>query len=195
MSNAEICPRCGNPKDRNKPICSECYGKSQPLSASSARQGDTGRSHTANSYSSFRGGRTPVIPQECIFRTFYTQSQHLRREIFLEGAQKMVDVLSNAPFKAKNKAGLTQGQIRNVFHQLKNMEKRIRKEPGIHVDEVREELYRAMRNVEARLVRDTVPELFVDFLKKHLDIAASSKEEFVGFVQYLESILARLGTK
>ena len=48
------------------------------------------------------------VPKECIFTTFYTSSGYLRREIFIEAAEKMSRLLTNER--------MTQSSFRSLFN-------------------------------------------------------------------------------
>jgi CRISPR/Cas system CSM-associated protein Csm2 small subunit len=128
------------------------------------------------------------VPKECIFTTFYTSSGYLRREIFIEAAEKMSRLLTNER--------MTQSSFRSLFNMLKTVEQRIKKErEEIHDDEVRQTYYKFVEQCDYQVNRRIITHLFAKFARYHLDTVTKNKREFSGFVEYLTAIMARMKTK
>ena len=167
------CQKCGKPvKDPKFKLCFECNQK--------AREG---------------GGELPhdlSLPPECVFQTFYDSNKNLKREVFIEAPEKAAQIFMNA--------NISQNAIRNLFNLLKDTEKRIKADKKLDFGVAKEVFYRFHRQVVYNVGRkgDRGPLLhpiFKEFVDKHLDVATKSGEEFLGFVEYLTGIVARLKTK
>src|SRR4030043_484634 len=89
------CQKCGKPvKDPKYKVCYDC----------SLKQRESERGDSKQEIN---------LPQECIFSTFYDDKNFLRREIYIEGAEKASETFT--------KAGITTTSIRNLFYPLKDM--------------------------------------------------------------------------
>jgi len=136
--------------------------------------------------------QTVSLPKECVFESFYDNSNHLRREIFIGSAEKATEVFMNA--------NISQTSLRNLFHLLKDMANRMQTDKKLDFGLAKETFYKFHRQVvhNANRKGDKGPLLhpvFKEFVENHIDVATKSKEEYVGFVEYLTSIVARLKTK
>jgi len=167
------CQTCGKPlKDSKYNLCWDCSQKK--------REG---------------GGNLNMdvsLPGECVFNTFYDAKNFLKREIFIESAEKAAKTFMDA--------GISQTSIRNLFHLVKAMDNRQRSEKTLDFGLVREAFFKFHRQVVYNVNRkgDKGPLLhpvFKDFTDRHLDVATKDGREYSGFVEYLTSILARLKTK
>ena len=167
------CQKCGKPvRDPKFKLCFECNQK--------AREG---------------GGdliRDITLPEECVFQTFYDSNKNLKRAVFIEAPEKAAQIFMNA--------NISQTSIRNLFNLLKDIEKRIKADKKLDFGVAQEVFYRFHRQVVYNVGRkgDRGPLLhpiFKEFVDKHLDVATKSREEFLGFVEYLTGIVARLKTK
>lgn len=174
MASSTICPQCGKPKEKRFPLCQECFSKSRSSGGS--------RDRVPINVSSGKKVETR-------FKSFYTENSALRREIFIEAAEEMANELTVE--------GMTQTQIRSMFNMLNEMAQRIKREgDDLNVDVVSQQYYEFVRQCEYQKKRGVFKgDAFLQFAKDHLDVAASSKKEFIGFVEYLKSIMARLKTK
>ena len=128
-----------------------------------------------------------TVPAECTFTTFYGEDGYLKREIYLESAEKMTGILESN--------GMTMSQIRNLFHMLKSASNVLKADPNADFGEARQTFYEFVRQVDYQHKRKHIPDNFVKFVKDHVDVATKSAKEFDGFVQYLTSILARIKQK
>lgn len=129
------------------------------------------------------------LPPECVFKTFYDDKGFLKREIFIESAEKASKVFMDA--------GISQTSLRNLFHLVKSMDNRQRSEKNLDFGIVRETYLKFHRQVvyNANRKGDKGPLLhpvFKEFADKHLDVVTKDGREYSGFVEYLTSILARL---
>ena len=172
-SGGAKCQKCGKPvKDPKFKFCYECNQK--------MKQGD------APSY------ETIALPKECIFETFYDGEKHLRKEIFIGSADKASEIFMNA--------NISQTSLRNLFHLLKDMANRLQAEKKLDFGLAKETFYKFHRQVVYNVNRkgDKGPLLhpvFKEFVENHVDVATKSREEYLGFVEYLTSIVARLKSK
>jgi CRISPR/Cas system CSM-associated protein Csm2 small subunit len=167
------CQKCGQPvKDPKFKYCFKCDQKMK-----SEGPGEP---------------QTISLPKECVFESFYDSSNHLRREIFIGSAEKASKVFMNA--------NISQTSVRNLFHLLKDMANRMQADKKLDFELAKETFYKfhrqvvynANRKADKGFVLDPV---FKEFVESHIDVATKSKEEYVGFVEYLISIVARLKTK
>jgi CRISPR/Cas system CSM-associated protein Csm2 small subunit len=132
------------------------------------------------------------LPKECVFESFYDDSNHLRREVFIESADKASKVFMNA--------NISQTSLRNLFHLLKDMANRMQADKKLDFGVARETFYKFHRQVVYNANRKAekgyiIDPVFKEFVDNHTDVATRSKEEYFGFVEYLTSIVARLKTK
>ena len=166
------CQSCGRPlKDPKFKFCYECDQKMK------RGAGDI---------------QTISLPKECIFETFYDSKNHLRREIFIESADKISEIFMNA--------NISQTSLRNLFHLLKDMANRLQADKKLDIGVAGETFYKFHRQVVYNVNRkgDKGPLLhpvFKEFVEGHMDVATKSREEYLGFVEYLTSIVARLKSK
>ena len=165
--------RCGKPlKDQKFKFCYDC---DQEIKKEGARD-----------------FQTISLPKECFFETFYDAGNHLRREIFIGAADKASGIFMNA--------NISQTSIRNLFHLLKDTANRLQAEKNLDFGVAKETFYKFHRQVVYNVNRkgDKGPLLhpvFKEFVESHLDVATKSREEYLGFVEYLTSIVARLKSK
>ena len=158
MMEQKKCRECGRPlKDPKYDLCYDCSQKRK---------------------SGFPNPSASVeLPKDCVFTTFYASdsSTSLRREIYVESARKMADLLS------KTSPPMTQASIRNLFGMLVQMEQRIK--GGISVpktDEVDECYFTFIRQCQYQKGRKVIPELFTQFAEAHLETVQGSPKEFRG---------------
>jgi hypothetical protein len=171
-NDPNVCPNCGKRKKPEFPICYDC---------SQQQRGSSGSS---------RGGfsREEGLPQECVFDTFYTKEGFLRPEIFLAAAEKAASVFENG--------GMSQTTIRSLFYMLKAMEQRLKVEKNIPQGEVNEVFLKFIRQVEYQTKRQVIAtKSFKEWVDTHTKVVLGSAKEFMGFVEYLTSIVARIKVK
>ena len=128
-----------------------------------------------------------TVPTECTFTTFYNEDGNLKREIFLESAERMTEIVESSR--------MTVSQIRNLFHMLKSASNVLKADPKADFGATRQTFYEFVRQVEYQHNRGHIPEVFVKFVRDHVDVATKEPREFNGFVEYLTSILARIKQK
>jgi CRISPR/Cas system CSM-associated protein Csm2 small subunit len=137
-----------------------------------------------------RKGRTPppqAVPAECTFTTFYGEDGQPKREIFIESAEKMARILEAE--------GMKISQIRTLYNMLKTALSGLRTYPEASFGEARTTFYKFVRHVGYQHRRGLVPDVFLKFVKDHVDVATKDENEFAGFVEYLHSILAGINPK
>jgi CRISPR/Cas system CSM-associated protein Csm2 small subunit len=133
------------------------------------------------------GGRS-AVPSDCIFKdSFYAQDGYLRREIFIEAAEKMADLLQSE--------GMTQTSIRHLFNMIKATEMRLKVDKNLPNGFIRENFLKFVTHTEYQFRRGVVRDLFKEFVESHKDLAVKDRKEFRGFVEYLTSIVARMKQK
>ena len=92
--------------------------------------------------------------------------------------------------------GLTASQLRQLFHMLKSVEQRLKSEPDLDFGIVREAVWKFARHVTYQVKRGALESpTFSALVEKHIDLACKDAKEFVGFVEYLTSIVAYLKEK
>ena len=174
MADPNKCPECGKWKEPHHRLCNECFRK-QKVSRGKPQRSDE------------------LLP-ECIFHdSFLNEKGFPKKEIYQEASEVAAHAFENA--RTKDRQGMSQKSIRSVFQMLKAMEIRLRTDKDIPEEEVFDVFYRMERQVAYQEKREIVPRLFLDFVDKHKDLATKSKEEFLGFVEYLTSVMARMKTK
>ncbi|MFW6106641.1 MAG: type III-A CRISPR-associated protein Csm2 [bacterium] len=173
------CPECGksfDPKGGKYKICYDCFQKQK-------KQAGGGGSGSSKS----RKGRGAQLPEECVFDTFYKDG-HLRRGIFVEAAEKMAGILSRQKMTATS--------IRNLFNMLKPVANRLKAEPDADFGLAQTQAYEFYRQVQYMRKRGVIAsDVFVEFVRRHLDLMTSKQKEFFGFVEYLTSIMAYVKQK
>ena len=163
------CQKCGKPvKDPKYKLCFECNQKQ--------REGDAGGMP-----------REAVLPKGCIFASFYDEGGHLRREIFIEAAKEASEVFM--------RANISQTSIRHLFNMLKDMGNRLQADKNLDFGTARETFYKFVRQVEYNVKRQVIHPVFQELAERHLDVSTKNKNEYLGFVEYLTSIVARLKSK
>ena len=50
-------------------------------------------------------------------------------------------------------------------------------------------------NIRYNVKRQVLHPVFQEFAERHLDVSTKNKKEFLGFIEYLTSIVARLKSK
>jgi hypothetical protein len=128
-----------------------------------------------------------ALPVNCVFQSFYDDRGHLKREIFIEAARELSELFM--------KANISQTSIRNLFNLLKDMANRLQADRSLDFGAAQETYYRFVRQVEYNVKRQVLNPIFQEFAAGHLDVATKDRGEFLGFFEYLTSILARLKTK
>jgi len=132
-------------------------------------------------------GNRSQLPKDCIFDSFY-EGDTLRREIFLEAADKVTGICM--------REGLTASQVRQLFFMLKSMDQRLKAEPDLDFGLVKQTLYEFARHVKYQVGRRVLKSpTFAALVDKELDVACKNPREFRGFVQYITSIVAYLKEK
>lgn len=135
-----------------------------------------------------------AVPPECIFDTFYVNG-YKRREIFVEAADQMANIFCARDTK------VSRSSIRRLFSILKAVEQQIGTGdpcPAAKVAEVFFKFHQLVvynNNRKGPGGRPVLPDVFKDWVQKHLQVATSNPREFVGFVEYLVSIMARLSER
>jgi CspA family cold shock protein len=134
---------------------------------------------------------TSSLPAQSVLPTFYCQGA-LRREIYIESAK--------ATATAFGSQQVTRTSIRRLFFMLKSATNQIQGDEEKDLPFVRQRLYEFHRLVvynNKRLSGKTplLPTIVKEWVDAHLDLAESSVAEFVGFVEYLTSVVAYLRDK
>ena len=168
MNVSTKCPKCGGWK---KPEFDLCYNCSQENRGAGA--------------GSFKGKQKIHIFAD----TFLNEKGFPKKDIYQEAAENAANAFQNA------RPQMSQKSIRSIFQMLKTMELRMRTEKDIPEEEVFDVFYKMERQVSYQEKREVVPRIFLDFVEKHKDLATKNKKEFLGFVEYLTSIMARMKTK
>ena len=78
---------------------------------------------------------------------------------------------------------------------IKSIEMGLKADKRLPLGYVRENFLKFVTHTEYQIKRGVVPGIFGRFINAHREIAIKSKEEFMGFVQYLTSIVARMKQK
>lgn len=168
------CKSCGKAALPNQDYCMMC----SPKDRNPGRRIDprTGQGAT-------RPGAS--VPPDCIFKnTFYSDDGYLKREVSIESAEKMAQILA--------RERMTQTSFRQLFNQLKSIEQQLHFRPSLGSGFLREKFGEFMVLVEYQVGRGVVKEVFKDLLKSHSDMVMHDPKEFFGFLKYITAILARM---
>lgn len=136
--------------------------------------------------------RAQELPPECIFRdTFYERKYDcLKKGVFIDAAETAAKVFGRE---------MSQSSIRSAFQTLKVTAKRIKTEKlddcQVNNDFYKFVTYCEYQNRRKAAGKAIVPDSFLKFVKEHTKVVESNKNEFLGFLEYLTSILARMKTK
>ena len=129
-------------------------------------------------------GKSLAIPASCVFQSFYDDRGHLRREIFIEAARELSELFM--------RANISQNAVRNLFHLLKDMSNRLQADRNLDFGTAQETFYRFIRQVDYNVKRQVLNPIFQEFAERHLEVSIKERKEYLGFVEYLTSIVARL---
>ena len=165
----KICESCGKKFDASKDFYKLC-----PSCHRSGTHSGRGRA----------GPAQRTVPSECVFKTFFGEEGYPKREIYIESAVKMSEILEREDMKMS--------QIRNLFHMLKSASRILKADPHAEFGEARKTFCEFVRQVDYQYKRERIPPVFVEFVRQHVDIATKDPNEFFGFVEYFTSILARI---
>lgn len=136
--------------------------------------------------SSKRDDRNEKLDEKYVFDTFY-DGEFLKKDVFLGKAEEAANFF--------RQRGVTQTSFRNIFYMLKDAQKRLKK-GKMEFGEAKVKFYEVVRLVDYQVNREVIKTgAFADLFKKHLELATKNEREFIGFVEYLTSILARLKQK
>lgn len=128
------------------------------------------------------------IPNDCMFQdSFYDEDGYLKRSVFLESAEKMSYILQ--------KQRMTQASIRSLFGYINSIKTKLKADRNIPLGYIRENFLKFVTHTEYQVNRGVIPEVFKEFVDRHKDLAIKSKKEFLGFADYLTSIVARMKQK
>ncbi len=130
------------------------------------------------------------LPPECIIKgSFYDEQGCMKEEIFLTAAEKASQCFRD----------MSQKSIRTMFKALKATERKI-KTGKVDACPIKDDLnkfyifcrYQSSRKRENKFI---VTPQFLKFVEGHLELAKRNGREFLGFLQYLTSIMARMKMK
>lgn len=170
------CKNCGKETLGGYEYCLQCARASRKPRQSSDRAHQTRRDYG------------PSVPAECIFGGgFYGNDGYLRKEIFMDAAEKMARILQSKR--------MTQASIRHLFNMVKAVEIRLKADRNLPMGFVRENFFKFVRQTDYQVGRGIIPGIFRELVDAHKDIVVKDKEEFKGFVEYLTSIVARMKQK
>ena len=93
------------------------------------------------------------------------------------------------------RANLTVTRLRSLFFFVKNARQRLRDDVNYAFAHAREDLGRFCRAVENGRKRRVICHEFADWVSAHRELAMSSEKEFIGFVEFMESLVAYLPDK
>lgn len=151
--SSTICTKCGGKKKPGFDLCFNC--------SQTQRGGGYGA----------KSGSDDALPKDLVFESFYGKDGFLRREIFLEAAEKAARL-----FEEKN---ITQTSLRGLFQMLKAVEQRIRTDKDLKDGEINETFMRFIRQVDYQTKREIIKTpIFKDFVNEHQEIVLKSREEF-----------------
>ncbi len=125
----------------------------------------------------------PAIPAECVFQSYYGEDGTLRREIFIEAAERVARLFNSREGNVRPFA------LRLFLNRVKAIERDLRAKKCT-MEQAREKLYIVRRDAAHQVGRRTMGQVFVEFLNKNLETALKDEREFRGFVEYFASVAA-----
>ncbi len=124
--------------------------------------------------------REPTLPNGYLKGGYYNESGHLKQEVILNWPEELADSLS--------KTSLKMTQLRKFYNQCKAIEQKLRFSGDF--EGVKSDLYCLQRDAQYSFNRKVVPQIFLDFIERNVELATSSNKDFKGFIQHYESLVA-----
>ncbi|MCX7803681.1 MAG: type III-A CRISPR-associated protein Csm2 [Planctomycetota bacterium] len=125
----------------------------------------------------------PAIPAECVFQSYYGEGGTLRREIFIEAAERVARLFNSREGNVRPFA------LRLFLNRVRAIDRDLRTK-ACTMDQVRERMYAVRRDAAYQVGRRTLGPVFVEFLTRNLEPALKDEREFHGFVEYFTSVAA-----
>jgi CRISPR type III-A-associated protein Csm2 len=122
------------------------------------------------------------LPNGYLEEGYYNHQGYLRREVLLDWPQALVDSFS------KQKPMLTSTSLRNFYTKLRSLD--TRQKAGRDMAVVLPQIYAFERDAAYAANRKVVPPLFYSFIVRNVDRAINSTEDFVGFQEHFQAVVA-----
>lgn len=128
------------------------------------------------------------LPPECLFSTFYTDTGVLKEELFYDCPKKVARLFESAQYKSS--------AFRNLFNAFQRFAFKLKMhDKSMPFEKAKEEFGRFYTQHVVRQNNRTdsyrnklLPDVVLDFIDKHRDLARSSQEEMLGLFQYLTNV-------
>ncbi|MDK2960695.1 MAG: CRISPR-associated protein Csm2 [Bacillota bacterium] len=131
------------------------------------------------------GSNLAALPPNYLSRGYYDDYGLLRREIFSQEAQEVALALTSPQLGASR---MKSSSLRRFFNRLKALEY----EYSVHrnFQAIVPKLYTFANAAEYAASRGVVPRLFKHFVDANIRLATKSPEEFKGFLEHYQSVVA-----
>ncbi|MDK2927256.1 MAG: CRISPR-associated protein Csm2 [Bacillota bacterium] len=129
--------------------------------------------------------RPPGLPADYLREGYHDTYGLLRREIFAQEAREVALALTSPQLGSSS---MKNSSLRRFFNQLKALqyEYNLQHDFGAIVSK----LYAFLNAAEYAVARNVVPQLFKDFVAANVQLASQGPEEFKGFLEHYESVVA-----
>lgn len=121
----------------------------------------------------------PALPANYLRGGYYNESGNLKKEIIIDWPEELANSLSRTNLKMT--------QLRKFYNRAKAIEQKYRFARDF--EGVKSDLYILQRDAQYAFNRGVVPLIFLDFIKRNIEVAVKSPADFKGFVQHYQSLV------
>jgi hypothetical protein len=129
-----------------------------------------------------------ALPQQFVFDSFYDSNGKLRQELFFQSPQDLARLLAKQKLPKTNKP-LSMGQLRFLYMGMLRFAKPLN-EGKLDWPTAREDFgHFYVQRVVYQAKRGFLPQMLVDLIEKHRQLALSNPREMYGLFLYLKHLL------
>jgi len=170
------CSRCGRParvpfvpRDPARVLCSNCHRGDQE--ESSGTHGDR-----------WSGGRREVVlPEGYLKLGYFGEDGHPRKEILIEEARAMAELLANSDLAA--------GKLQGLYTRVRILKDRVNQTGDFAA--IRSDIYGLLTDAADSTGRKITPEVFLRFVERNVELATVDAKSFrEGLVEHLRGVRA-----
>lgn len=161
--------------------------KEQAQSAPDKQPNNPGKAQSPGSKARSNATSSALFPNELLFETFYNDHGRLRMEIFFEAAQQAAQIFHQAQLKPH--------ALRLLFQGFQSVALPLR-DNTIEFEEAKERFgIFYVERVVRQHKRGFLPDVVMQFMERHKNVALRNREEMLGLFRYLTNILCYFGDK
>lgn len=123
-----------------------------------------------------------ALPNGYLHNGYYDEQRHLRREIFIEYPQELIQIFAAA------RPRVTTSALRRFYNKVKAVEGKMQR--GSSYESVLQDLYSLERDAAYSVGREIMPPVFQAFIVKNVDLATQNVDNFHGFVEHFQAVIA-----